>query len=566
MKKVISFVLVLTFIFTIVFSFNSYAYTNFSGAYNASIGTTYNGTITNSQNEYCYRFSLNTSGRVIIKSSAYLKCEYILYDSNYEELYSENMRWAESTSGIYNYKETFDLVSGTYYFAVKQYEGTGNYNLLLTYTSANESFKESVNSVLTSINTANSISVGQKYRGQIAYNDSVDYYKFNLSSSGLLNMKSLAESKCNYYLYDAEYNEVFSCETRWFDYTGDYINVNENIHLKKGTYYLGVFQYEDTGAYDILLKFSSANETFAEDLYTNNDSVKTSNSVSINTLYKGHLAINDDTDYYKFTLGKKTELNIKSTASFKCNYALYNSEMDEIFDESTRWYDFSADVIKFSKQVTLMAGTYYLRIVPYDGLGNYNFTLSVIVNVSKPTGLKCTGRSTSAQKVAWNKVSGVTGYQVQISNNGGSAWAKYYSTSSNSYTFKGLTAGGKYKFRVRAYKDVDGQRYYGSWSSTLTSPTLPGGTSLTKLKAGKKVFTAQWKKQANTTGYQIQYSTNAKFGKAKTVTFKDVKTLKNTFKKLSAKKVYYVRIRTYKSISKVNYFSAWSKTYKVKTK
>ena len=115
-------------------------------------------------------------------------------------------------------------------------------------------------------------------------------------------------------------------------------------------------------------------------------------------------------------------------------------------------------------------------------------------------------------------------------------------------------------------KAADGKNYYSPWSATLNSPTSPAGTSISKVSGAKKAFTAQWKKQSNATGYQIQYSTNAKFSKAKVVTIKSNKTLKYTLNKLSAKKTYYVRIRTYKTISKVNYFSTWSKTYKVKTK
>jgi len=42
--------------------------------------------------------------------------------------------------------------------------------------------------------------------------------------------------------------------------------------------------------------------------------------------------------------------------------------------------------------------------------------------------------------------------------------------------------------------------------------------------------------------------------------------LKTTVKKLSAKKVYYVRIRTFKTLSGTHYFSTWSNAAKVKTK
>ena len=67
-------------------------------------------------------------------------------------------------------------------------------------------------------------------------------------------------------------------------------------------------------------------------------------------------------------------------------------------------------------------------------------------------------------------------------------------------------------------------------------------------------------------GYQVQYSLKSNFSGAKAVTIKSNKTLKTAVKNLGAKKVYYVRIRTYKTIGKVNYFSAWSAAGKVKTK
>ena len=189
-----------------------------------------------------------------------------------------------------------------------------------------------------------------------------------------------------------------------------------------------------------------------------------------------------------------------------------------------------------------------------------------------PTGVvktvKCKARTANAETIYWSSIKGAQGYQIQISTKDGKKWDKTYNAKTKtSYTFKKLSSGGTYKFRVRIYaKGVDGKYYFGAWTKAITSPTLPSGTSLTKVTGGSKSFTAQWKQNKTVNGYQIQYSTNSKFTGAKTVTVKSNKTLKTTVKKLSAKKVYYVRIRTYKTISKVNYFSAWSKTYKVKTK
>ena len=84
----------------------------------------------------------------------------------------------------------------------------------------------------------------------------------------------------------------------------------------------------------------------------------------------------------------------------------------------------------------------------------------------------------------------------------------------------------------------------------------------------KKGFEAKWKKQSTQTkGYQIQYSTDSKFKSGnKTVTVNKNSTTKKTISKLKAKKKYYVRIRTYKTVGKQKYYSDWSKSVKVTTK
>ena len=96
----------------------------------------------------------------------------------------------------------------------------------------------------------------------------------------------------------------------------------------------------------------------------------------------------------------------------------------------------------------------------------------------------------------------------------------------------------------------------------------PKGTSLKKLTTGKKQLKATWNKQATqTTGYEIQYSTNKNFksGKKK-IKVKKNKTTSSTIKKLKAKKKYYVRIRTYKTVNGKTYYSGWSKVKNVTTK
>lgn len=106
-------------------------------------------------------------------------------------------------------------------------------------------------------------------------------------------------------------------------------------------------------------------------------------------------------------------------------------------------------------------------------------------------------------------------------------------------------------------------------SATAYFTIHPKGTSLKSLKKGKKAFTAKWKKMGpQVTGYQVQYSKSKKFT-GKTTKMKTVSGEKKTSKKitkLSKKKTYYARVRTYKTVKGVKYYSAWSKAKKVKTK
>ena len=129
---------------------------------------------------------------------------------------------------------------------------------------------------------------------------------------------------------------------------------------------------------------------------------------------------------------------------------------------------------------------------------------------------------------------------------------------------KGMKNVGKYTVKVTLKGNYSGTK-------SLTYNINPKGTSVSKVKAAKKGFKVTWKKQATqTTGYQVQYSTSSKFKSAKTVTISKNKTTSKSVSKLSAKKKYYVRVRTYKTVKiggkSVKLYSGWSKAKSVTTK
>ena len=110
-------------------------------------------------------------------------------------------------------------------------------------------------------------------------------------------------------------------------------------------------------------------------------------------------------------------------------------------------------------------------------------------------------------------------------------------------------------------------------TSTVTTTTAsskvtkPKKTKLKSVKGSKKALTVAWGKASGVNGYQIQIATDKKFKKnKKTITIKKQKTTKTTIKKLKAKKKYYVRIRTYKTVNGKKVYSSWSSVKSVKTK
>ena len=103
--------------------------------------------------------------------------------------------------------------------------------------------------------------------------------------------------------------------------------------------------------------------------------------------------------------------------------------------------------------------------------------------------------------------------------------------------------------------------------TTTKAVAKPKAAKFKKVKGSKKAIALTWAKVKGVKGYEIQLATDKKFKKnKKTVTIKKQKTTKKTVKKLKAKKKYFVRIRTYKTVNGKKVYSSWSKAKTVKTK
>ena len=137
---------------------------------------------------------------------------------------------------------------------------------------------------------------------------------------------------------------------------------------------------------------------------------------------------------------------------------------------------------------------------------------------------------------------------------------KYYTISKPAKPLKEI---GKYTYIVK----FKGDKYKGTKKLTLTiKPTKP---VIRKPVAAKKAITVNWTKgkRAQVTGYEVVVATDQKFSKDKqTVTVKGYKHASKKVAKLKAKKTYYVKARTYKTVKGIKIYSDWSAVKTVKTK
>lgn len=138
--------------------------------------------------------------------------------------------------------------------------------------------------------------------------------------------------------------------------------------------------------------------------------------------------------------------------------------------------------------------------------------------------------------------------------------SKYYTVSKPKKTLKSI---GTYTYKIT----FKGSKYTGTKKLTLT--IKPPKTTIKTPAPAKKAVTVKWTKgkKSQTSGYQVLLATDKKFTKnKKTITIKGYKNTYKKVKKLKAKKTYYVKVRTYKTVSGKKIYSDWSKVKRCKTK
>ena len=203
-------------------------------------------------------------------------------------------------------------------------------------------------------------------------------------------------------------------------------------------------------------------------------------------------------------------------------------------------------------------GTTTIKAVAAETANYLKTTKTIKINVvpAATTSLLIYNQQTGF-KLNWKKVTGATGYDiyrgsVKIKTISGGSVVTYYDKST-------LTNGGKYVYRIYARASTGVSTL--SRSATAFRLTRPSITSLKNTGAGQ--MTVTWALNSKATGYQIQYCLNGDFGTARSVTVNGASTLKRVIKSLTRGRIWYVRIRSFKTVDNRKYYSVWSPVRKI---
>ena len=504
----------------------------------------------------------------------------------YKEFYKKSYLQMSAGETVPNKNQIVTLLAGTYYVEIERLNAStndnfsGDYEFLIDYTPSAETIKETKNSFYYDAPTAKNINLNKTYNGflgakyaAVTYSgkdlittDERDAYKFEIPKGSGWSQLSLTltsktfgpfDSDCTVTVYNSEFEPC--AEFAPLSVNSDKTN-NGIAYLYEGVYYIAVENRNPNSA--------SSKQAPIEYSFTTN--LKPSGTFTCIT----HRS-------------KLTET--KNPTCTKDGYKLYtcqicNAQYKEIIKAKGHTVVTDKGVPATCTGSGLTSGTYCStcgaivtaqQIISAKG---HTYKQTVTPATTSKNGKivkKCSAcGATVTSSIA--KISTVSLSAVNYTYNGG---VKTPSVTVKDSKGRKLSNGRDYTVTYPSGRKNVGRysvkiRFKGNYSGTktLTYNINPKGTSMSKVTAAKKGFKAKWKKQSTqTTGYQLQYSTSSKFKKGtKTVNISKNKTTSKSVKKLYAKKKYYVRVRTYKTVKfggkNIKLYSGWSKAKAVKTK
>lgn len=201
--------------------------------------------------------------------------------------------------------------------------------------------------------------------------------------------------------------------------------------------------------------------------------------------------------------------------------------------------------------------------------GAYSSVVEATVPPAQVTGVKLQKRSSLYLTLGWDKISGASGYRVYKYNSSKKTYESVVTLSGGSvtsYKVTGLKDATEYKFKVKAYKKVNGETVWGSASSEYKTCTTPLKVKNLKLSTKSSAVTLKWGKTSGATGYEL-YRYNSKTKKyEKIATINSGSTVSYTDKNLKKGTTYQYKVRAYKKYENSTFYGVCSTVTKITVK
>ena len=187
--------------------------------------------------------------------------------------------------------------------------------------------------------------------------------------------------------------------------------------------------------------------------------------------------------------------------------------------------------------------------------GGYSAVVPAKAVPATPT-VKVASTTYNSVKLTWAAVAGATKYEIYRASTSTGKYTKLTDVSSASYTGSGLTTGKAYYYKVRAYRQVNGIKYYGGYSVAVKATPLPARpTGLKAAKASSTSVKLTWAAVTGAMKYEVYRATSA------TGTYyKSTETTALSFVsgKLTKGKTYYYKVRAYRIVGTTKYYGPFS--------
>lgn len=202
--------------------------------------------LSSSSSKRYYKFTLDAASEVVIHGeiSKARNVSFNIYDE------SRSLVWSEKDFNGFTFSAI--LTGGQYYLEL---DGEVPIQFTVSKNDLLESFTETQTQNNDMIDNASEIEIKENYKGILAENDSIDYFKFNVSAKGKISFsgKNNVSRTIQYIFYDSNKNSVYTIELRAGDKSA------QTFTIEAGDYYLAVIQKEvgsGTGSYTFALDYT----------------------------------------------------------------------------------------------------------------------------------------------------------------------------------------------------------------------------------------------------------------------------------------------------------------------